>query len=174
MSVLEYILDGLVAELELERELGVRSIECDRALLSSSSILSTTSTMPALIQGENKSTIYDFVLLHDRQLSFDGKEMITKAIFALGKTNASAPTVIVSPMPKAKIYVVLGGLALRKFFPELKGEPGDWLKSSSGENVLVTYSPEYILRFSKITPVVQKIKKEMWRNLKSILKRINS
>ena len=33
MTVLDYILDGLEAELALERELGVRVVECDRSLL---------------------------------------------------------------------------------------------------------------------------------------------
>ena len=100
--------------------------------------------------------------------------MMAKAIMALGKTDETAPIIIIPPLPKAKLYVVLGGLALRKFFPELRGEPGDWLKSARGENVLVTYSPEYILRFPEVTPAVRKIKEEMWRNLKSILKRTNS
>ena len=34
MTALDYILDGLEAELALERELGVRSVEIDRALLA--------------------------------------------------------------------------------------------------------------------------------------------
>ena len=33
MTALDYILDGLEAALELERELGVRSVEIDRNLL---------------------------------------------------------------------------------------------------------------------------------------------
>ncbi len=178
MSVLEYVLDGLAAELELERELGVRSIECDRALLTSSaktSAIRGPAPQP-IVGGEKKSStsVFDFVFLHDRRLSPGGVEMMAKAITALGKTDETAPIIIVPPLPKAKLYVVLGGLALRKFFPELRGEPGDWLKSTRGENVLVTYSPEYILRFSEVTPAVRKIKEEMWRNLKSILKRTNS
>lgn len=178
MSVLEYVLDGLAAELELERELGVRSIECDRALLTSSAsapVVRGPAPQP-MVGGEKKSStsVFDFVFLHDRRLSPGGVEMMAKAITALGKTDATAPIVIVPPLPKAKLYVVLGGLAMRKFFPELRGEPGDWLKSTRGENVLVTYSPEYILRFSEVTPAVRKIKEEMWRNLKSILKRTNS
>ena len=35
MTALEYLLDGLEAELELERELGVRVVELDRTLLAS-------------------------------------------------------------------------------------------------------------------------------------------
>ena len=34
MDVVEYILEGLEAALELERELGVRTVECDRAVLA--------------------------------------------------------------------------------------------------------------------------------------------
>ena len=37
MDVVEYILDGLEAALELERELGVRAVEIDRGLLADAS-----------------------------------------------------------------------------------------------------------------------------------------
>ena len=34
MTALDYILDGLESELALERELGVRVVECDRSLVA--------------------------------------------------------------------------------------------------------------------------------------------
>ena len=113
----------------------------------------------------------DFVFVHDRQLSPNGAEMVAKIVKALGKTPETAPVVLERPFPAAKIYIVLGGLAMRKFFPEIKGAPGKWAKAKTGEEVLITYSPEYILRFVEVTPAVQKMKEDMWRSLKTAMQR---
>ena len=78
------------------------------------------------------------------------------------------------PVPQAKITVVLGGLALKKYFAGMRGEPGQWEKTPEGRDVLITYSPEYILRFGTVTPAVQKIKEEMWRSLKAVKQRLAS
>ena len=40
--------------------------------------------------------------------------------------------------------------------------------------MLVTYSPEYILRFDTVTPAVQKLKQDMWRSLKAVVQRLKS
>ena len=97
--------------------------------------------------------------------------MMTKIVEALGQTFETAPIVTEAPVPKAKIYVILGGLALRKFQPKLKGVPGQWLKTERGADVLVTYSPEYILRFKTVTPAVKKLKTDMWHALKEVARR---
>ena len=97
--------------------------------------------------------------------------MVAKIVKALGKTAETAPVVLDRPFPNAKVYIVLGGLAMRKFFPEMKGAPGKWMKAKTGEDVLVTYSPEYILRFGEVTPAVQKMKEDMWRSLKTAMQR---
>lgn len=194
MTALEYILDGLEAELALERELGVRSVECDRTLLE---VTPAASPVPApkpveppkpaatdvrrearpvnrTIERPNDRTISDFIFVHDRALSPKGVEMMAKIITALGKTAETAPVVIVPPLPKAKIYVVLGGLALKKFFPGMRGEPGQWQRSESGADVLITYSPEYILRFPTVTPAVMAMKKAMWTSLKAVAQRVEA
>ena len=196
MDALEYILDGLEAELALERELGLRVVECDRSVLAepaslrppsavvrpSSSVVRPSSfvdgqrnadegqrTMPD--EGQTTDVRVDFAFLHDRPLSPKAIEMMAKIVTAMGKTAETAPVVIVPPVPKAKAYVVLGGLALRKFFPGEKAEPGQWIKGPKGEDVLVTYSPEYILRFGTVTPAVKKMKQDMWTSLKGVLQR---
>lgn len=97
---------------------------------------------------------------------------MAKIVAALGLTREEVPIVSDVPIPKAKVYVVLGGLALKKFQPRLKGVPGQWLKSEKGADILVTYSPEYILRFKEVTNAVKQIKVEMWKSLKSVLQRI--
>jgi len=115
---------------------------------------------------------FDFVFLHDRPLSPRGREMMDKIVAALGRTDETAPVVFDKPIPRAKIYVVLGALALRKFQPTLRGAPGMWLTTARGSSLLVTYSPEYILRFREVTPAVDKIKRDMWQSLKEVVRRI--
>lgn len=204
MTVLDYILDGLEAELELERELGVRTVECDRSLLVTVPPPVTRETRPAAvtetrpasgdrgqptddsrrtagdreqpnnrtIEQSNDRTILDFVFLHHEPLSAKGVEMMAKIITAMGKTAETAPVIVEPPLPPAKVYVILGGLALKKYFPALRGEPGQWLETEDGVPLLVTYSPKYILRFGTVTPAVQKMKKDMWTSLKAVQQRV--
>lgn len=204
MNALDYILDGLEAALELERELGVRVVECDRSLLSVSATrlppnvsrlsgegletrdvrretragLETRDARPAAnnrtIEQSNGRTIPDLAFLHDRPLSPAGIEMMAKIIGAMKRTAENSPIVVEPPMPRAKVLVVLGGRALKKYFPEQKAEPGQWFRTPGGRDVLVTYSPEYILRFSTVTPAVQKLKQDMWRSLKAVVQRLKS
>ena len=203
MNALDYILDGLEAALELERELGVRVVECDRSLLSvsttgsvrasgvsgdsgatvaaglpsSASKVAQPAPQPAnhtIEQSEqsNDRTVPDLAFLHDRPLSPAGIEMMAKIIGAMKRTAENSPIVIEPPMPRAKVLVVLGGRALKKYFPAQKAEPGQWFKTPGGRDVLVTYSPEYILRFGTVTPAVQKLKQDMWRSLKAVVQRL--
>ena len=201
MTALDYILDGLEAELELERELGVRTVEIDRTLLAAqpaptpvprpSPSVPTADVprqMPASVprpvvppieQSEqsnnpNNRTILPLVFLHDRPLAPSGVEMMAKIITAMHLTAETAPVVVAPPVPKAKVYVVLGGLALKKYFPDTKGEPGQWIKSPGGKDALITYSPAYILRFATVTPAVEKMKKDMWRSLKAVMQRLST
>lgn len=191
MSVLDYIIEGIEAELALERELGVRSIELpapleplaprkpvevapksERIVAASEPIAPTPKpaapqpkpAAPKLASGPE----YDFVFLHHAPLSADGLTMMTKIIEGMHKTVESAPIVCDRPVPKAKVYVILGAQALRKFQPNLKAAPGQRLRSEKGAEVLVTYSPEYILRFKTVTPAVQKMKGEMWIPLRAL------
>ena len=98
--------------------------------------------------------------------------MMAKIVRAMGRTEATAPIVTEGALPPARIYVVLGWLALQKFFPGLKGSPGQWLETPQGAQVLIVYSPEYILRFGAVTPTVEKIKQDMWRDLKAVMQRL--
>lgn len=202
MTALDYILNGLEAELQLERELGVRFVECDRSVLEpvvaelpsrvevKASEPAGARAVPAAILDKaplpssaraagivaedapcGAGRRFDFVFLHEKPLSPKGAEMISKITAALKTTAELAPVVDSSPLPEARIYVVLGALALRKWFPEIKAAPGMWVKTRSGCDVLVTYSPEYILRFGTVTPAVEKIKKDMWVSLKAVAQR---
>ena len=202
MDVLDFILDGLEKALELERELGVRSVEIDRGLLGgvpaslavggvgrnlgvdkidksdkidrviSVDKVDRPAAVNRTVEQSNNQTILPLVFLHDRPLSPAGVEMMAKILNALGKPDA--PIVVAPPVPQAKVTVVLGGLALKKYFPGMKGEPGQWQKTPEGRDVLITYSPAYILRFGSVTPAVQKIKQDMWTSLKAVGQRLST
>ena len=200
---MEYVLDGLEAELELERELGVRAVEIDRALLSPQPAAAPATRagvpppasaagragvpppaadirQPATVpepQPANHaplSTSIDFVFLHDRPLSPGGIEMMAKIVTAMKKTAETAPIVFNGERPAAKAYVLLGSGALRKWLPGVKGAPGEWVKDQAGNSYLVTYSPEFILRMGPPTPAVKEIKMKMWTSLKGVMQRVVS
>ena len=202
MDVLDFILDGLEAALELERELGVRSVEIDRVLLGTAPARPTAggagqnlgvdkigksdkidravsvdkvdgpAAVNQTIRQSDNQKILPLVFLHDRPLAPAGVEMMAKILNALGKPDALI--VVAPPVPEAKVTVVLGGLALKKYFPGMKGEPGQWQKTPEGRDVLITYSPAYILRFGTVTPAVEKIKQDMWTSLKAVRQRLST
>jgi hypothetical protein len=119
----------------------------------------------------------DFVFLHHRALNAAGAEMIEKIAEAMKKLHhgiRGGSVHVDPPLPSAKVYVVLGSFALKKFFPALRGAPGQWLKTEDGADVLVSNSPEYILRFGVETESVKKIKQDMWRSLKTVVQRLAS
>ena len=203
MVSLEYVLDGLESELELERELGVRVVEIDRAMLSpppaAAPAVRAGVPSPAAAAGRAGvpppaadirqpatvpepqpanhaplSTSIDFVFLHDRPLSQGGIEMMAKIVTAMKKTPESAPIVFNGERPAAKAYVLLGSGALRKWLPGVKGAPGEWVKDQAGNSYLVTYSPEFILRMGPPTPAVKEIKMKMWTSLKGVMQRVVS
>ena len=191
---LEYILDGLEAELELERELGVREVEIDRSLLKGAAAEAKAGTpvsreadrpkeqaaerARAPVGASPKARDADasgsvpICFLHDSALTPPGEEMMSKIVAALRFDPSRAPVVFAPPRPQAKVVVVLGALALRKWFPGRKAEPGASFVADGGEEVLVTYSPSYILRFRTVTPAVQNIKKSMWATIKTAAGRI--
>ena len=193
MTALEYLLDGLEAELELERELGVRVVELDRALLASPPGFSTPpispstrSTRSTRLQSstpplphsptdpipQSPTSTLSFAFLHDRPLSPGGIEMMAKIVTAMHETPESAPIVFTGEKPPAKMYVVLGSEAMKKWYPGMRGAPGQWFRGRNGEDVLLTYSPEYLLRFGAATPALMKLKREMWTSLKGVMQRV--
>ena len=207
MTALEYLLDGLEAELELERELGVRVVELDRSLLatpqvpslvrapsasssnshshsssssnsSSRSNSNSNSPTPPLPHSptpplpHSSTPSLSFAFLHDRPLSPSGIEMMAKIVTAMHETPETAPIVFTGERPPAKMYVVLGSEAMKKWYPGMRRAPGQWLRGRNGEDVLLTYSPEYLLRFGAATPALMKLKREMWTSLKGVMQRL--
>ena len=194
VSIVEYLLDGLEEALELERELGVRSVAFDRTLLQTGKVspigapsVASAPTAPVPATDEDvrcpsaistasssaaKGGGYDFVFLHHAALSPAAVEMMAKIIHAMGKTAETAPVIIAPPIPKARVYVIMGWGALKKFLPGKQEAPGTWIKTPGGKDALVTYSPEFILRFGEVTPAVKQMKQSMWQGLKAVKQRI--
>lgn len=209
MTALDFILEGLEAELALERELGVRSVEIDRALLAplASPAQAAADAKGQVAQGYEAphaesaacaavddagnapptprqrqsaqiaaapqgGTALDFAFLHHRPLGAGAAEMIEKITAAMGKTAQTAPVAFAPPLPEAKVYVILGGKALKMFFPAQPAAPGQWITVGKGVPALVTYSPEYVLRFSHGSPQLAQVKREMWNSLKNVMRRI--
>lgn len=214
MASLDSILDAVTAMLELERDLGTRTLECDRALLVAPAAASPkqeakgASPQPSVPppdhspvpppeqavrrsaepKADSRSVVpappvpaspasaipasaapLDFVFLHHAPLSGTAAEIMVKAVGALGKTSATAPVVTDLPIPKAKVYAILGERSRRKFMPQVPGAPGMWVKSPAGRDTLITYSPaDDIAIHTRVTPAVQAIKRRFWEALKTL------
>ena len=189
VDVLEYVLDGLEQWLEVERECGVRTLEVDRSLIAPPgpqseataprSLAASVSPLEPGLPGESAATVppaspsavLDFAFIHDGPLAPAGVEMMAKIVNAMGRTADTAPVVVAPPLPPARAYVVLGSMALKRYFPGVRGSPGMWVKSADGKDLLVTYSPAFILRFPVVTDAVKKMKREMWTSLKGVMQR---
>ena len=185
MMDIDSILDALADALELERELGVRSVDIDRSLLAppaakarlvmESPVAPVSPCREERREGrerpERRDAEFKFFFIHHQPLSPAGAEMISKIVTAMGETAQTAPVVVEGELPHSPIAVILGSRALKKFFPGLRGSPGQWLKAADGRDVLVTRSPDEMLRFGDATPAVKKMKWEMWQSLKTVVQR---
>jgi hypothetical protein len=201
VSDLDYILECIVSELELERELGARVVEIDRSLLEVSDVVRPSGDFaPGVnLQTPEKEVVSHSVaapevpppksaapvptvnaspqaaatgamlaFLADGVPSKNAASMLGKIVAALEGNSSSMPVVYEGELPDAKAYIVLGARALMKWFPSHTGIPGEKFTSPSGRTVLVTYSPEKILRYNVVTETVQNMKKAMWANIKSV------
>ena len=132
---------------------------------------SVSRELPAESSGAEETL--PFVFLHHVALKPSGIEMMAKIIAAMKATPERAPIIFTGKRPPARIYVVLGALALKKWFPGKTGVPGGWIKGDGGEDALITYSPEFLLRFGAAeTPGLKQLKKNMWTSLKGVLQRL--
>lgn len=173
-DILEYLLNGLEAELELDRELGIKTIECDRSLLVSAAPAVTVAkaVTPPPVNSSVAAKALDIVFVHHCPLAPDEIKMMSAIILKLGYTAETAPIVIEKPIPQAKVFVFLGARALKKFLPDMILGENRWGVTAKGKDILLVKSPSEILRFSAVTPAVMKIKQDMWRSLKSIKARL--
>ena len=101
----------------------------------------------------------------EKEPSAGSKEIISK-ITAQLKIKESV--VWDGALPPAKAYIVLGSMAMKKFFDE-KTSPGNYLKKYP--NAFVTYSPELFVDMGVNNPAVLERKREMWVGIKGVVKK---
>ena len=193
MTALDAILLGFEAELDLERELGNRIVSIDRSLLEplptaepvlthglaqvydlrdSENVSGVSREQIRVLNQPTSKPCLSCLFLHHRPLSPKAQAMMER-IYAAMKLDASSVRLVTeAPLPAADKVVVLGGLALKKFLPGVQCQPGSWTKTPwSGGHALVTYSPEYILRFSEGSREQLAAKRQMWNSIKSAMSR---
>jgi hypothetical protein len=209
MDIFEQILENL----ELERELGTRTVEIDRALLvppsdkieaktqQRKSIDSVASTqektqvqapkmhselpkneLPVSSRESSRaeeaantqsasSNHCDIVFYTGRQLSPAGMAAMEKIFDAIKKIKAGIAISLNEPC-KAKVCVLLGSDALKKYLPTGKPIRGNW-EVIGGMPAIMTFSPDYIFaHFSEGSPRMKEAKLVMWNDIKSAVARI--
>ena len=172
------IIDAIVENLELERELGVFELEVDRSLLAEpvaqpSAAPAAAPEPPPVVMPERPRKAgapaprkADIVFVHEKPLSAAAQEFMAKARGGLGVAEDAAPLACSAPLPPARVYVFLGSAALRAFAPGLKAGMGELVTSPGGRRAIVTYSPEQMVRFAS-SPAVQKMKALTWKSFKA-------
>ena len=197
MTALDAILDGFESALELERELGNRIVPCDRKLLApleeasqvlaspplagagaktpSSRILGNLEALEAPPPAKPRTANHesrDILFVHHRPFTERAQALMDNIIKAMKLGEGQYQVVFGGgPLPSAKVCVVLGSNALVQIMPGWACQPGSWTKTPSGADALVTYSPEFILRFSDGSKEQKECKRKMWDSLKSALSR---
>ena len=169
------IIDAIVENLELERELGVFELEVDRSLLAEPAPAPAPAPRPEpppvfaperpRKAGEPAPRKASIVFVHEKPLSAAAQEFMAKARGGLGVSEDLAPLVCTPPLPPARVYVFLGSAALRAVAPGLKAGMGELVTSPGGRRAIVTYSPEQMVRFAA-SPAVQKMKALTWKSFK--------
>ena len=170
MTALDAILDGFESALELERELGNRIVPCDRKLLAPLEEASSAPP-PAKPRTANHES-RDILFVHHRPFTERAQALMDNIIKAMKLGEGQYQVAFGGgPLPPAKVCVVLGSNALGQIMPGGACQPGSWTKTPSGADALVTYSPEFILRFSDGSKEQKECKRKMWDSLKSALSR---
>lgn len=177
----DYILEGLAKNLELERELGGFAMEFDRDFLAtlpkeresgSQASASAASAAPRAAAAP-AAPLFDYVFLHHGPVTGPGVEMMAKLVAAMKKTPDTAPIVFTGGKPAAKIYVVLGTKALAKWYEGVSLAYGGWFQDADSE-VLLVYSPEDIYRFgTNLSAAMVQKKREMWKSLQEAMRKVN-
>ena len=197
MSNVNEILTAFEEALELERELGTRTVEIDRALLrcspeamaapargasdprensgssaTSGSRASSGSSMPRLPETVNDSSAAgaraDFAFLLEGEPQGPVAELLPKMSEAIGY----GPDGVKVNDRSARVLIVLGSDAMAKWLPGVKARPGQWVQR--GETpALVTASPTKTYRFFGHDPAkIRALKLRLWADLKAALARI--
>ncbi len=184
------ILSAFEDALELERELGTRTVEIDRALLrmpppAASASVSAPSAPNDLngsnglngangpnclnaVKGEKDEPSADFAFLLECEPEGEVAELLPKMSAAIGY----GPDGVKINDPSARVLIVLGSDALRKWIPGVLARPGQWVQRGDTP-ALVTASPTKTYRFLGHRPEkIRALKLRLWADLKAALARL--
>lgn len=190
------IYDQILENLELERELGTRTVEIDRALLlppqpesaSAEAIADksetrapqpetrnqkpeTTTPQSATPVAPGSSESCDIAFLTGRPLSPAGAEAMAKTFAAMKRIKPDVQ-VVLNENRKSRVIVLLGSDALKKLLPTARPVRGQWIQLN-GVPAVMTFSPDYIFsHFQAGSPHERQAKSEMWEDIKSAIARL--
>lgn len=186
------IYDQILENLELERELGTRTVEIDRALLVPPPVApvpepepvhadSPKQEMPLAASAKQKPTPApatdigdcDIAFFTGKPLSKAGGEAMQKIFAAIKQIDANI-AVAMNEDRAAKVVVLLGSDALRKKLPTARPMRGNWVELG-GVPAMMTFSPDYIFTHFQVgSPKMLEAKKLMWHDIKSAVSRLGS
>ena len=182
------IYDQILENLELERELGTRTVEIDRALLvppkpepppEAPSAPKIGSAPPSLSVPAGKpadaslpAVGCDILFLSGRPLSEAGMEAIRKTVAAMKKIKPDV-TIRLNEEGAAKVFILLGSDALKKRQTgAARPVRGRWM-TVDGVPAMPTFSPDYIFsHFQEGSPGMVAAKRDMWNDIKAALVRL--
>ena len=197
---LEAILSAFEEALELERELGTRTVDIDRALLrcspapratpvrgasdsredsrpSSSSGASISSGSSGSSEARSPGTAGDSGAA-GAQVDFafllegEPEGPVAELLPKMSEAIGYGPNGVKINDPSARVLIVLGSEALAKWLPGVKARPGQWVQRE-GVPALVTASPTKTYRFFGHDPAkIRALKLRLWADLKAALARI--
>ena len=183
------IFDQILENLELERELGTRTVEIDRALLvppkPAADSVDRALLSPPRQSGDTPPNqvlqsprtpapaekVCDVAFFTGKPLSAAGLEAMNKVFGALMKIKADIEMCI-NEERRAKVIVLLGSDALAKRAPQIRPVRGKWIEIG-GVPAVMTFSPDFIFKhFQDGSPRMNIAKREMWDDIKSALSRL--
>lgn len=190
------IFDEIIANLELEKELGVRTVEIDRALLLPPKAPAVREPPPreepvreeptaerrlpvaepqAAREEPKPPEMRDMAFLTAGAFSAEGEALLAKMIQSTGRAPGDVLRLTAAPFAGgARVAVVMGADALRLYAPGARAPLGGWTTVGRTPAV-VTYSPDRLLRFFGKDPAkLREGKLATWNALKEAMRRIEN
>lgn len=184
------IFDQILENLELERELGTRTVEIDRALLVPPPAepppdmapqpaappkpveRPAPSVPPPRHVAPQQGKSCDIMFLTGRALSAAGEEAIRKTIDSMKKIKADI-NVCIDEKCSSKVIILLGSVALKKHAQNaVRASVGDWIELN-GVPTMITFSPDYIFsHFMEGSAGMVEAKRKMWNDVKAAIARL--
>ena len=200
MSNVNEILTAFEEALELERELGTRTVEIDRALLrcspapmavpargasdsreasgasgpraNSGSRASSGSSETRLPEAANDSSAAGARADFAFLLECEPQGPVAELLPKMSEAIGYGPDGVKINDPSARVLIVLGSDAMAKWLPGVKARPGQWVMR--GETpALITASPTKTYRFFGNNPAkIRALKLQLWADLKAALAKL--